>query len=206
LPDSIQSFEDGFSAKRRQQLRRNRRKLTNTGGVAIKRCITPEDLPLFTDALFNLHNQRRLLLGDPGCFIRKPAEADFYRNFLPKALDKGWLRFNALTQDGDIQAIQIGYAYNHTFFQLQEGFNPEYIKGAGNVLRHITIDECIQEGISAYDFLGGFSEHKRRWGAELRQGHDLLVGHPSLKNRLFFLKDIWPTGRYISEEGLFDGN
>jgi hypothetical protein len=97
-------------------------------------------------------------------------------------------------------------AYNGDFLQIQEGFNPEYIDGAGNVLRHIVIESSIQEGLKNYDFLGGFTEHKRRWKAEERFGHDLLIARPSLKTRLLFLKDIWPSGRYLSQYGLFDGN
>lgn len=206
LPDDITDFEAGFSTKRRQQLRRNKRKLISVPGVEIEHCRDSEQLPEFIEQLFNLHHQRRLLLDDPGCFIRRPAEAAFYRQFLPKALAQGWLRFAALKQDGKIEAIQIGYAYNHEFLQMQEGFNPDYVNGAGNVLRHIVIEECIAEGLKKYDFLGGFTEHKRRWGAQERYGHDLLIAHPSLKNRLLFMREIWPSGRYIREFGLFDGN
>ena len=206
LPTSIKAFEEGFSTKRRQQLRRNRRNLMSTAGIEFVQCGNEQELPVFIDALFDLHHRRRLLLGDDGCFIRRPAEADFYRQFVPKALANGWLRLAALSQDGTIQAIQIGYVYNNEFLQLQEGFNPDYIDGAGNVLRHIVIEECINEGLTGYDFLGGFSEHKRRWGAQERTGYDLMIARPTLKNRLLFLKQIWPSSRFIKELGLYDGN
>jgi CelD/BcsL family acetyltransferase involved in cellulose biosynthesis len=206
LPNSIKDFEDGFSANRRQQLRRNRRKLTSKQGVDITFCRNQDQLSEYMEALFDLHHRRWMLLDDPGCFIRRPAEAAFYKAFLPKALDNGWLRFAALRQDDRIEAIQIGYAYNHDFLQLQEGFNPDYVQGAGNVLRHVIIDECIAEGLKNYDFLGGLSEHKRRWGAVQRDGFDILIAHPSLKNRLLFLKEIWPSGRFITEHELVDGN
>jgi len=206
LSDTLEAFELTFSSKRRQQLRRRRRNLMSTPGVAIEHCSQPDELPRFLDSLFDLHQRRRLLLGDPGCFVRRPAEAEHYRHFAAMALDKGWLRFAALTQDGTIKAIQIGYAYNGNFHQMQEGFDPDYEDGAGNVLRHEVIELCINEGLTGYDFLGGFSEHKRRWGAVERSGHDLLIGRPSLKTRLLFAKAIWPTGRHIRELGLVDGN
>ncbi len=206
LPDSPEKFEASFSAKRRQQLRRKRKQLMSKPGTEIIFCQTEEDLPKFISALFDLHNRRRMLLNDPGCFIRKPAEADFYRIFLPIALKKGWLRMTALSQDGIIQAIQIGYAYNGDYLQMQEGFNPDYVDGAGNVLRHFIIENAIQEGLKNYDFLGGFTEHKRRWKAKERLGHDLLFARPSLKNRLLFITDIWPSGRYLTQHGLYDGS
>ncbi len=206
LPATLEAFENTFSSKRRQQLRRRRRNLMSTPGVAIEHCHEAGELPRFLDSLFDLHRRRRLLLGDEGCFVRRPAEAEHYRQFAARALAKGWLRFAALTQDGAIKAIQIGYAYNGNFHQLQEGFDPDYEDGAGNVLRHEVIAACIDEGLTGYDFLGGFSEHKRRWGAVERSGHDLLIGRPSLKTRLLFAKAIWPSGRHIREIGLVDGN
>jgi CelD/BcsL family acetyltransferase involved in cellulose biosynthesis len=206
LPDSLNEFEQQFSAKSRQQLRRKKNKLLSSIGISIENCSNESDLEYFIKTLFNLHHRRRMLLDDPGCFIRRPAEAAFYRNFIPMALERGWLRLIALKEDNDIQAIQIGYAYNGDFLQLQEGFNPDFSSGAGNVLRHIVIEQCIEEGLRNYDFLGGFTEHKRRWGAQKKLGHELLIGHPSLKNRLLFLREIWPSGKYIQEIGLFDGN
>jgi CelD/BcsL family acetyltransferase involved in cellulose biosynthesis len=206
LPGSLTEFEESFSAKRRQQLRRNRRNLMSKPGVGTLHCRTPQELPGFLEALFDLHHRRRLLLGDPGCFMRRPAEAEFYRQFAPKALANGWLRIAALTQDDTVQAIQIGYVYDREFLQLQEGFNPDYVDGAGNVLRHIMIEECIHEGLAGYDFLSGLSEHKRRWGAQKRDGLDLMIVRPCLKNRILSLKAIWPYSRFIREEGLYKGN
>ena len=206
LPDTLQSYEASFSSKRRQQLRRSRRNLFKDSEIEVVYCQTADDLPIFIDALFDLHHQRRMLLDDPGCFIRKPAEASFYREFLPLALDRGWLRFAALKKNEEIQAIQIGYAYNKDFLQMQEGFNPDFEKGSGNVLRHIVIEDCINEGLKSYDFLGGFTEHKRRWGAQLRLGDELLIGRPCIKNRLLFTKQIWPSGKHLTEVGLYDGN
>lgn len=206
LPDSMSQFEQGFSSKRRKNLRRLRRNLLNRPGVNVIQCRNQTELPRFVDALFDLHHKRRSLFGDPGCFIRKPAEAAFYRHFLPIALDSGWLRFIALTQDDTIEAIQVGYTYNGEYFALQEGYNPEYISGVGNVLRHVSIEQSIDEGLTGYDFLGAYTKHKRLWRAQKRTGYNLLIGRPSIKNRILFSCKIWPTGRALKEYGLFDGN
>jgi CelD/BcsL family acetyltransferase involved in cellulose biosynthesis len=105
-----------------------------------------------------------------------------------------------------MQAVQIGYVYNGEYLAMQEGFNPDFASGVGNVLRHVSIEKLIEEGLKSYDFLGGVSEHKELWQAEERLGHDLLIARPSFKNRLIFQSEIWPTGRYLTEVGLFDGN
>jgi CelD/BcsL family acetyltransferase involved in cellulose biosynthesis len=206
LPETFELYEKSFSSKRRKNLRRSRRNLFNQPGMEAIYCQDTSELSRFTDALFDLHHKRRMLLDDPGAFIRKPLMADFYRQFLPVALKKGWLRFFALTKDDTIEAIQIGYAYNGEYLAVQEGYNPDFYDGAGNVLRHISIENSIVEGLKTYDFLGGFTEHKKLWKAEERLGCDIFIGRPNLKNKLLFLKEIWPTGRFASEHGLYDGN
>jgi CelD/BcsL family acetyltransferase involved in cellulose biosynthesis len=123
----------------------------------------------------------------------------FYERFAPVALRAGWLRLYALRLDGAIRAVQYGYAYAHTFYQLQEGYDPEAPEGIGNVLREHAFKASIAEGLRAYDFLGEYTEHKRRWGAARRDGFDLLLGRPGLKNRTLFTRPVWPTGRFLRE-------
>lgn len=206
LPTSLEQWELTFSGKRRQQLRRHRRRLLGTEGVAVARCEQERDLPLYLEALYDLHGRRRMLENDPGTFVRKPLQVRFYDTFTRKALASGWLRLYALFHDDRIHAIQLGYVYNNVFHQIQEGFNPEYVDGAGNVLRHVVIEECIKEGVAEYDFLGGYTEHKRRWGAVERIGYDVLIGRPTLRGRLLFAGEVWPSGRYMRALGLVDGS
>jgi hypothetical protein len=80
---------------------------------------------------------------------------------------------------------------------MQEGFDPDFTAGAGNVVRLEIIRECIASGIRQYDFLGGYTEHKRRWMAQVRHGYDLFIGRSCLANSVIFLVKVWPTGRYL---------
>jgi CelD/BcsL family acetyltransferase involved in cellulose biosynthesis len=170
---------------------------TLAGGSQFAECRSEPDRTAFLDALFALNHRRWSAAGQVGTFVRKPFEARFYRAFSRRALERGWLRLYALRAGSDFQAVQIGYAYRGTFHQLQEGFDPEASSGAGNVLRGLVIERCIEEGLTAYDFLGGFTEHKKRWQARPRPGCDLFIGRRSLKNALVFRAGLWPTGRYL---------
>jgi CelD/BcsL family acetyltransferase involved in cellulose biosynthesis len=204
LPDTVEGYDATFSSKRRNQQKRIKKRIFSDATARFVNCEEQGQLDHFLDALFNLHHKRRMLLNDPGTFIRKPSQPLFYRSFTPKALQNGWLRISALEARGSIQAIQLGYICNGAYLQLQEGFNPDFTTGAGNVLRHHVIAQCITEGLEEYDFLGGFSEHKRRWGAKPRLGHDIIVGNRSLKSRLLIMMQSWPTGRYLRQCGLVD--
>ena len=123
----------------------------------------------------------------------------FYKSFAPKSLREGWLRLYVLTVDGVVKAVQYGYAYGNVYCSIQEGYDPKGCNGIGNVLRNRVFKACIREGLQEYDFLGGFTSHKRHWGAKQRYGVNILIGKISLKNSLLFWKNIWPTGRFIQE-------
>ncbi len=199
LPDSIAGFEAELSSNSRSRIRRLRRRFAKREGIEFLRCESEADLAGFLDALFDLHQRRWLTVGRDGVFVRKPRERAFYESFAPVALARSWLGLYALRQDGEYRAVQIGYSYNGVFSQLQEGFDPDIDAGAGNVLRDLVISDLIERGIRYYDFLGGWSEHKRRWGAKQVMGSDILVGSTGLRGRSVLSVPIWPSGRFIAD-------
>lgn len=167
--------------------------------VELVQCDCEDQVPEYLLSLFELHRARWETVGQSGCFVRRPLMKRFYEEFAPEALRQGWLRLYALKVNGVIKAIQYGYAYHGAYHALQEGYDPKTYDGIGNVLRNVVIETCIKEGLHEYDFLGGFSDHKRLWRAEPREGCNLFVGRKSLKNLLLFWKTVWPTGRFIQE-------
>jgi CelD/BcsL family acetyltransferase involved in cellulose biosynthesis len=197
LPSKIDAYTSRLSKKFRLNLQRALKKTFIKHAGNIKTCKKASELPVYLDALFDLHYNRWKQKGEIGTFRRKPLEKEFYKQFAPVALDKGWLRFFALEVDEEFKAIQIGYVYNGIYHSLQEGFDPGFMAGVGNVLRYKVIESCIAEGLDIYDFLGGFSEHKSHWLSQLRNGYDIFFGHRCLKNRFLFFHRIWPTGRYF---------
>ena len=199
LPSGKDGYFGLLSRNKRQQLRAETKRILERPGVEICRCQTEEDIPAFLDALFVLHGRRWIEKGEAGTFESRPQEVAFFRQFVPVALRKGWLRFYGLREQGEFKAAQIGYVYRNVFHQLQEGFDPTYRKGVGNVLRAKVIEACIEEGVEAYDFLGEMTEHKRRWLAQPRTGHDLMIGRRTLKNGLLFAAGVWPSGRYMHQ-------
>lgn len=197
LPASIREFEASFSADRRQQMRRKKKQLLAREGFAFGRCEDAASLGEYLHGLFDLHARRWSTRGQQGVFRRKPDEARFYEQFTPLALRAGWLRVYAAMEGGSLKAVQLGYVYNNVFLQMQEGFDPAYQAGVGNVLRHHVIEACIDEKLAAYDFLGEMSEHKSRWLAHKRTGYDIFMGHRSLRNLLLFALRVWPSGRFM---------
>ncbi len=181
----------------RSNLKRIANSLARAGEIEIKQCRRVDDLPRYLETLHQLHQARWLSIGELGSFARDPDVMRFYLRFATRALENGWLRLYLLECDGVPRACQIGYVYKSVFYVIQEGFDPEFAAGVGNHLRSHVLHECIAEQVREYDFLGGFSEHKRRWGAVERTGSDLLAWNDNLKNWLFDYKNPWPTGRFL---------
>lgn len=198
LPETHEGYLRLLSRNCREQIRRKGRRLEEVSDVELVCCDRQDQLSGYLSNLFRLHRKRWESVGEAGSFARKPAMRRFYEVFAPVALRKGWLRLYALKIDGLVAAVQYGYAYAGAFSQLQEGFDPDTFAGVGNILRNRVIKACIEEQLSEYDFLGGFTDHKRRWGAKARNGYDLFVGRNSFKNRLLFWKNVSPRGRFIS--------
>jgi CelD/BcsL family acetyltransferase involved in cellulose biosynthesis len=197
LPSTMDEYVARLSAKTRKNVRRDADKILGRQGARFVSCQGPDHIPRFLEALFRLHHERWMRKGDLGTFRRKPAGARFYERFAPRALARGWLRIYAIEDGDELKAVQIGYAYDGVFHAMQEGFDPAYVAGVGNVLRLKALEACIADGLRAYDFLGGITPHKERWLAEARDGHDLFLGRRSLKNALVFWREIWPSGRFL---------
>jgi CelD/BcsL family acetyltransferase involved in cellulose biosynthesis len=201
LPRSHEAYLSMLSGNARSNLRRGAKRVNESAkSVNMVRCERPDQLAGMLSALFDLHTRRWQAVGEPGCFQAGGPMRRFYERFAPLALRCGWLRLAALELDGVTRAVQFGYAYAGRFYQLQEGYDPAAPEGVGNVLRESVFRQCIAEGLREYDFLGEFSEHKRRWGAQQRVGIDLLIGRGGWKSAGLFTRPVWPTGRFLREE------
>jgi CelD/BcsL family acetyltransferase involved in cellulose biosynthesis len=196
LPQSMDQYLGRFSSKTRNTLSRYKKKILKNDFKFYK--ITQQkNLDDNLEMFFELHHKRWEKEKQVGSFMKRRYLKTFYKSFVPKALDNGWLRFYKLEVDGQCRAMQIGYVYNDIFHQMQEAFDPLFTDGVGNVLRLLVIEDLIGEKVKTYDFLGGFTKHKERWKAQKRIGQDLLIVNDKVKNKILFTKKIWPSGRLL---------
>jgi CelD/BcsL family acetyltransferase involved in cellulose biosynthesis len=141
----------------------------------------------------------RDLAGETGSFFSRPSVTEFYQELAPLIFKDNQLFMTGYRLNGELKAVQFGFQYRGTYSQVQEGFDPELPAGIGNALRYFSLQRCIENGLTVYDFLGGHTEHKRRWGGILHTGFDLML--ISSRSRLlgFLLARVWPTGRWIRD-------
>lgn len=185
-----------LSKSLRTNIKQTTKRLTKVANIEYRFSDT-HTLSRDLDSLFTLHNQRWQLAGIVGSFAKRPQLQHFYQAFAPIALTNQQLQLVLLEHDGKVKAAQYGYIYNQQFLAIQEGFDPREEKGLGQVLRLHAFNQCCQQKLTKYDFLGGYTNHKRRWLADKLQGKDIFVYNNKLKNTLFRLNKIWPSGRAL---------
>jgi CelD/BcsL family acetyltransferase involved in cellulose biosynthesis len=199
LPTSVAALKESLSKNLRSNLKKIENRFKKCDSVEFFHCSKIEDIENHLEQLFQLHNLRWRAQGAQGSFERRPELVAFYKLFVPIALQQQWLRLAGIKVNGEIKAMQIGYAYNSVYFAIQEGFDPDSIEGMGNMLRWHTLETAVKEGMVEYDFLAEFYEHKRRWGAQPRTGYELFFWNNKIKNIFFYFMEIWPSGRWFTE-------
>lgn len=201
LPSELDQYLQVLSSKTRYQVRRGAKQLNESGQVTFEHCRSRTHLPGFIDDLERLHQKHWESVDEAGGFRRHPSFRAFVEAISLRAIDKGWVELTRVRVNDTCVAVQFGFTYHGTFSAIQEGFDPDFkmvTEGIGNVLRCRTIQESIDAGLTCYDFLGGESWHKQRWGAQVRQGFDFFIHRRTIKTLPLRARPVWPTGRHMS--------
>jgi len=181
LPADYESYLGALPAKFRTTVRYRTNKLLKNFAVNMIRTSRADELEAHLERLFEMHQGRWEAERHPGSFYH-PRKRAFYREVSTSFLQRGWLRFYQLEVDGVIRAAQFGFVFGGVLHSLQEAFDhhfrPQGVGGVGVVLRGMAIRECIAEGLSAYDFLGGLEEYKTRWGTTTHYVEQIRIGAP----------------------------
>jgi CelD/BcsL family acetyltransferase involved in cellulose biosynthesis len=166
LPPTWDAYVHSLGKSRRSSIDSRVRRLQRRYEVRLRRCQTENELPEALERLFDLHNKRWQLRGEPGSFRSEPRRS-FYHDVARQFLSRGWLDFWLLDLDRQTVAAEFGLRHGDTYSFLQGGFDPAYSShSVGHVLRALILQQLIRDGVRRYDFLGGDDPHKLSWGAQ----------------------------------------
>jgi CelD/BcsL family acetyltransferase involved in cellulose biosynthesis len=195
LPEDFEAYLAGLNSKFRQRYRQRTNKLRRSCDVRFFRTETESELPAHLDTLFRLHQARWVEAGRPGVFADARMR-DFYLDVAKRLLRNGSLRFWQLEADGAIRACQFGFAYDGVLHSLQEAYDSDFappgVGGLGVVLRGHALEAAIEEGLRAYDFLGGVEDHKLRWGASVHHVRAVRMRRPGARGALAWAASSGP--------------
>ena len=185
LPNTWDLYLKQLSAKERGKFGIRTRHLENSYEVRYRRCLQVQDLDRDLESLFDLHQQRWESIGRPGSF-RSPARRSFYRGLAEILLARDQLEFWLLDLNGKPVAAQFGFRFGTAVYSLQEGFDPAFAKDSvGYVLRAHVLRTLMAKGVRKYDFLGGVTDSKTRWGAQVGRYANFQFARPRTAGSLY---------------------
>ena len=183
LPESWDEFLMMQSKSHRKQLRR----LEKRGMEQFHARLVPANEANFQQAwqiLIDLHQRRRVSLGEPGCFA-SPRFAQFHRDAAEQFLAAGQLRLFWLELDGLPVAAEYQLAGEGVTYAYQAGVDPDRLDAEpGRLIMIATIRAAIDAGQQGFDYLRGDEPYKVHWRAEPRQAYSWRVAANSPQARL----------------------
>ena len=191
LPGTWEGYLTSLRPRFRSKIRSVLRNFEHHPQVRFRFCKSQQDVDRLLPVLFNLHTRRWAEEDKPGVFGMQ-GKREFYSALSSLLLEREWLRFSWLEWDGRVLACQYGFVYDGSYFQLQEGYEPaseHWNVGIG--LRAWSIQQLLNEGINAYDFMAGVGRHKTDWGATIKKSKRIILAKDSYRNRLLCRGQEW---------------
>lgn len=163
LPGDFEAYVGGLKKRMRSKLRQALRRAEEAD---LEWYTQGDDLEAWLDELWSLHTRRWNAAGRDGSFADQRRRA-WYRDLVPIEAEAGTLALARLVRGGRTLAVQYGVLRGATYYQVQEGYDPELeSERPGSQLRAAMLRELIARGVRRYDFMEGFTQHKSDWGAE----------------------------------------
>lgn len=186
LPSSWEEFLALQSKSHRKQIRRFEKRILNTGQGVWHLVQTQQDFDIAWTILVDLHQRRRISLGEPGCFASE-RWANFHRDVAQQLLQSGRLRLSWLELGGQPVAAEYHLADHQTTFAYQGGIDPSRLdEEPGQLSTICTIQHAIDEGHLAFDLLRGDEPYKAHWRASPRPTTNLQIVPPRNSSRWRF--------------------
>lgn len=193
LPAQWEELDRSFS----KSMRRKTKKAVKRIGDESTTIRTTRDFSL--DQLWldfvDLHQSRRLSLGQPGCFAKPEFEA-FLRGATESLIESGQAELIVIDCDGSPLAAMLLFNDGHTNYMYQSGADVTRMKQEpGYQIACHAIVSSIDQGFKSFDFLRGDEPYKSRWGT--RRIAMLRNRWVPRKFTSVFKHNLWLTGRSL---------
>ena len=176
LPSDWDIYLKSMSKSHRKQIRRADSRAFETGKVQ-HRIISSLD-PQFAMAwhtLIDLHQRRRLSLGEPGCFASS-AFSGFLRDAVAAMLPAGLVELHLLESETGPIAAELHFLGNEVVYAYQAGIDPAATEDEpGRLMNIATLRRAMELGRRGFDFLRGDEPYKPHWRGEPHALLDLRV-------------------------------
>ncbi len=195
LPQTWEEFLTLVSKGHRKKLRRADRDLFQTSRAVLHTIENCEQLDPALDVLIELHQKRRQMLGEPGCFA-SPRFTAFHRDVARRLLKAGQLQLQLLELDGRTVAAEYQLASQGVTYVYQAGIDPLRLADEpGHLITAATVKRAIEQGGRAVDFMRGDEPYKAHFRALAQPLLALRVVPKRTMPRL--RNNLWLAGRSV---------
>ncbi|HEX8597883.1 MAG TPA: GNAT family N-acetyltransferase [Chloroflexia bacterium] len=185
LPARHEEMQKQLDTKFKANLRRRHKKLAEKGPVTVQKASGESDLAYHLEEGFAVEQSG--WKGREGTAMAQDGHvAGFYSELARFAAHDGSLALYYLRVDGKAVAFHYGLTYGSTYYLLKPGYD-ESVKecSPGQLLMDEVVKQCIEDGLTEFDFLGPDMTWKRDWASDSRQ-----------HTRLYIFRDS-PYGRFL---------
>ena len=196
IPDSFPELLSSLSAKSRENIRREERRIVKEFGdeVSIRVFTDPGELDELRAALEQIarvsrqHGSGAMVLG----------EDEFRRRLSTLTAERGWLRAYVLFLGGQPAAYWLGFVYGGVWegYRGSTGYDPAFsrLSPGRYLLMRLLSDLCSDEAVHRFDFGFGASDYKRRFAPTGWSEEDVFVFAPTPRGVALNLRRTVETG------------
>jgi CelD/BcsL family acetyltransferase involved in cellulose biosynthesis len=195
LPDDWDDFLSRLSRNRRQKIRSMWRKTFTCGKAVTRRADSEENLQRGLEILVDLHERRRISIGETGCFSHGQFKA-FLFDVAERLHARGQLRLQWIEMNGTPVAVDFSVNGDQCVYGYQCGINPEFSKlRPGTLMMSANFQQAIRDGYREFDFLRGDEDYKTHWAADQKPSRRVRIVPPGAVART--RHGLWLTGATI---------
>lgn len=175
FPPTWEDYLRSLSKERRKKIRRMQRRYVDSGEVVLHTVRDLDQLAVAQRILVDLHQRRRRMLGQPGCFAW-PRYRDFQEAVLPRLLIESRLGLHWVEFQGRPIAAEYQLLGSKIVYCYQGGIAPEDAAiSPGQIATLLTFKQAIESGYEGFDLLRGNESYKQQWRARFHRSVELRI-------------------------------
>lgn len=172
------------SRKFRHRLRHSWRKLQKSGDISLCRveAADPEALQSFYCL------EQKGWKGKKGTAIAcKKETKQFYDSIAKSAAEYGYLSLHFLLLNGSPVAAHFALTYAGRYYPLKVAYDENYSQyGPGHLIIGAVLQDCLERGLTEFDFLGHWTEAKSKWASEVRSHNFSYIFRKGIVGRMLY--------------------
>ncbi len=195
LPESWDALNKSLS----KSLRRKTKKAVKRLGDEATEVLSSDnvDLEILWPIFVNLHQRRRQMLGQPGCFAN-PSIETFLKAAVTELSKDGKCELVIVQHDNQPLAAYLMFMDNNTAYMYQSGMDPDRVSlEPGYQVVVAALQRAIEKGYQRFDFMRGDEPYKARWKTERLPLVRMRFIPRNFSSQ--FKHGLWSTGRSIRQ-------